>query len=127
MSFMTLGYIKYVHRSIQKLKSLIKIFKKMIQLIEQDLKYFVIQVVPRFSDADPASVAFRRVHNLNEDNITIVKQMPRGLGFGQQGGLQPTIAVITSQYFEKVAVDAVMTNKQTFVRYATVGKTINLY
>jgi hypothetical protein len=26
-------------------------------------------------DADPASVAFRRVHNLNEDNITVVKQV----------------------------------------------------
>ena len=75
-----------------------------------------------FADADPASVAFRRVHNLNEDNITVVKQMPRGLGLGQRGGLHPTIAVITSQYFEKVAVDAVMTNKQTFVRYATVGE-----
>jgi len=36
--------------------------------------------------------------------------------------LHPTIAVITAQYFEKVAVDAVMANKQTFVRYATVGK-----
>ena len=36
--------------------------------------------------------------------------------------MHPTIAVITAHYFEKVAVDAVMTNKQTFVRYATVGK-----
>jgi hypothetical protein len=35
-----------------------------------------------FADADPASVAFRRVHNLNEDNITVVKQMPRGSGSG---------------------------------------------
>jgi hypothetical protein len=36
--------------------------------------------------------------------------------------LQPTIAIITVHYFEKMAVDAVMTNKQTFVRYATVGR-----
>jgi len=35
--------------------------------------------------------------------------------------MQPTIAVITAQYFEKMAVDAMMTNKQTFMRYATVG------
>ena len=35
---------------------------------------------------------------------------------------QPTIAIITSQYFEKMAVDAMMTNRQTFVRYATVGE-----
>ena len=39
--------------------------------------------------------------------------------------MTPTIAVITSQYQEKMAVDAVMTNKQTFVRYATVGECLN--
>ena len=44
--------------------------------------------------------------------------MPRGV----EGAHQPTIAVIASQYFEKMAVDAMMTNKQTFMRYATVGK-----
>ena len=44
-------------------------------------------------------------------------------GFDSRGDklLQPTIAIITVHYFEKMAVDAVMTNKQTFVRYATVG------
>ena len=61
--------------------------------------------------------AFRRVHQ-NEEEVTIVKQMPRGV----DGSHQPTIAVITAQYFEKMAVDAMMTNKQTFMRYATVGK-----
>ena len=35
---------------------------------------------------------------------------------------QPTIAIIVGQYYEKTAVDAMMTNRQTFVRYATVGK-----
>ena len=34
---------------------------------------------------------------------------------------QPTIAIIVGQYYEKTAVDAMMTNRQTFVRYATVG------
>ena len=47
--------------------------------------------------------------------------MPRGV----EGANQPTIAVITAQYFEKMAVDAMMTNKQTFMRYATVGKTFS--
>ena len=61
--------------------------------------------------------AFRRVHQ-NEEEVTIVKQMPRGV----EGAHQPTIAVITAQYFEKMAVDAMMANKQTFMRYATVGK-----
>lgn len=36
---------------------------------------------------------------------------------------QPTIAVITAQYCEKLAVDAMLENKETFVRYTTVGKT----
>ena len=63
--------------------------------------------------------AFRRVHQ-NEEEVTIVKQMPRGV----DGAHQPTIAVITAQYFEKMAVDAMMTNKQTFMRYATVGKVL---
>ena len=35
---------------------------------------------------------------------------------------QPTIAIIVGQYYEKTAVDAMMTNRQTFVRYATVGE-----
>lgn len=35
---------------------------------------------------------------------------------------QPTIAIITAQYTEKLAVDAMMSNKETFVRYTTVGK-----
>ena len=47
--------------------------------------------------------------------------MPRGV----EGAHQPTIAVITAQYFEKMAVDAMMANKQTFMRYATVGKTFS--
>lgn len=72
---------------------------------------------------DSAAGAFRRVHQ-NEEEVTIVKQMPRGV----EGAHQPTIAVITAQYFEKMAVDAMMTNKQTFMRYATVGReTIGIF
>lgn len=35
---------------------------------------------------------------------------------------QPTIAIITAQYCEKLAVDAMLENKETFVRYTTVGE-----
>ena len=64
-------------------------------------------------------------HNLNsftraeadQEEVTVVKQMPK-----VEAAKQPTIAIITSQYFEKMAVDAMMTNRQTFVRYATVGE-----
>ena len=70
---------------------------------------------------DSATGAFRRVHSRHEgeDNVTVVKQMK-----GQIHD-QPTIAVITAHYFEKMAVDAVMKDRQTFVRYATVGQSAN--
>jgi hypothetical protein len=35
---------------------------------------------------------------------------------------QPYIAIICSQYHEKTALDQLIANRQTFVRYATVGK-----
>lgn len=42
---------------------------------------------------------------------------------------QPTIAIITAQYCEKLAVDSMLENKETFVRYTTVGKLlpVNIY
>lgn len=49
--------------------------------------------------------------------VTVVKQMPTMIS-----SKQPTIAIITAQYCEKLAVDAMIENKETFVRYTTVGK-----
>ncbi|XP_076257616.1 uncharacterized protein LOC143194790 isoform X1 [Rhynchophorus ferrugineus] len=48
--------------------------------------------------------------------VTIVKQMPT-----MASSKQPTIAIITAQYCEKLAVDAMIENRETFVRYTTVG------
>ncbi|KAG8233887.1 hypothetical protein J437_LFUL005214, partial [Ladona fulva] len=45
----------------------------------------------------------------------IVKQMPT-----IASAKQPTIAIVTAQYCEKLAVDAMIENKETFVRYTTV-------
>jgi len=39
---------------------------------------------------------------------------------------QPTVAIITAEYCEKVAVDILIENKETFVRYTTVGKNTKL-
>ncbi|XP_026823230.1 uncharacterized protein LOC113561163 isoform X3 [Rhopalosiphum maidis] len=39
---------------------------------------------------------------------------------------QPTVAIITAEYCEKVAVDILIENKETFVRYTTVGES-NVY
>ncbi|KMQ92138.1 hypothetical protein RF55_7917 [Lasius niger] len=57
--------------------------------------------------------AFTRV--VHEDTqVQVVKQMPTM-------AKQPTIAIITAQYCEKLAVDSMIENKETFVRYTTVG------
>lgn len=37
---------------------------------------------------------------------------------------QPTIAIITAQFCEKVAVDAMIDDKNTFVRYKTEGNIV---
>ena len=49
--------------------------------------------------------------------VKVVKQMPV-----QTAGQKPTIAIITSKYYEKLAVDAMMEDKTTFVKYKTEGK-----
>jgi hypothetical protein len=48
--------------------------------------------------------------------VKIVKSMPRLTGYDQ-----PTIAVITSLYCEKLAVDALIDDKTTFVKYKVEG------
>lgn len=57
----------------------------------------------------------------NENKVKVVKQMPKIVK-----AKQPTIAIITSQYCEKLAVDAMMDDQETFVRYTTVGES-NIY
>jgi len=52
--------------------------------------------------------------------VKIVKQMP-----AQAAGKKPTVAIITSRYYEKLAVDAMMQDKTTFVKYKTEG--IHMY
>lgn len=52
----------------------------------------------------------------NEDAIKVVRQMPK-----VTRSQQPTIAIITAQYYEKLAVDAMIENKDTYVRYKTEG------
>ncbi|XP_054279456.1 uncharacterized protein LOC128997788 [Macrosteles quadrilineatus] len=57
----------------------------------------------------------------HDTDVQIVKQMPTMVK-----AKQPTIAIITAQYCEKLAVDAMIENKETFVRYTTVGES-NVY
>nr|CAI5832030.1 unnamed protein product [Callosobruchus analis] len=66
--------------------------------------------------------AFTRQQSQHDTHrVTVVKQMP-----AVAGSKQPTIAIITAQYAEKLAVDAMMEDKETFVRYTTVGES-NVY
>lgn len=60
--------------------------------------------------------AFTRQQSHDAHQVTIVKQMPT-----MASSKQPTIAIITAQYCEKLAVDAMIENKETYVRYTTVG------
>jgi len=60
--------------------------------------------------------AYTRIHHEDKE-IKVVKQMPT-----IASNKQPTIAIITAQYCEKLAVDAMLENKETFVRYTTVGR-----
>ncbi|XP_076067757.1 uncharacterized protein LOC143040560 [Oratosquilla oratoria] len=57
----------------------------------------------------------------NETDVQVVRQMPT-----MASSKQPTIAIITAQYCEKLAVDSMIENQQTFVRYTTVGES-NVY
>ncbi|XP_012347913.1 uncharacterized protein LOC100867628 isoform X2 [Apis florea] len=59
--------------------------------------------------------AFTRVVH-QDTQVQVVKQMPT-----MANAKQPTIAIITAQYCEKLAVDSMIENKETFVRYTTVG------
>ena len=54
--------------------------------------------------------------------MKIVKQMPT-----QTPGKKPTVAIITSKYYEKLAVDAMMDEKTTFVKYKTEGKNVMVF
>eukprot|EP00095_Tigriopus_kingsejongensis_P000269 maker-scaffold329_size204955-snap-gene-1.21 protein:Tk00269 transcript:maker-scaffold329_size204955-snap-gene-1.21-mRNA-1 annotation:"PREDICTED: hypothetical protein LOC100649604" len=100
-------------------KELVK--RMVMELVTKKLVKAVGVGGPSVEGVDSSVGAYRRVHQ-NEDQVTVVKQMPRIV----EKSLQPTMAIITSQYHEKMAVDAVLTNKQTFVRYATVGEA-NVY
>lgn len=51
-----------------------------------------------------------------DTKVNLVKQMPK-----VNESQQPVIAIITAQYCEKLAVDSMISDKETFVRYRTAG------
>lgn len=83
---------------------------------EEDVLKIIISLQQRGLIKSMEFNSFTRIHHEDKE-IKVVKQMPT-----IASNKQPTIAVITAQYCEKVAVDAMLENKETFVRYTTVGK-----
>lgn len=57
---------------------------------------------------------FTRTTKLIDSKVNLVKQMPKVIK-----SKQPVIAIITAQYCEKLAVDSMISDKETFVRYRT--------
>lgn len=63
---------------------------------------------------------FTRTTKLIDTKVNLVKQMPKVIR-----SKQPVIAIITAQYCEKLAVDSMISDKETFVRYRTNTATTN--
>ena len=50
----------------------------------------------------------------------MVKTMPPAAQFS--AGKKPSVAIITANYYEKLAVDSMITDKTTFVKYKKGGR-----
>ncbi|XP_037919337.1 uncharacterized protein LOC119656799 isoform X4 [Hermetia illucens] len=87
---------------------------------EADVLQVIISLQNRGLIKSMAYNSYTRIHHEDKD-IKVVQQMPT-----IASNKQPTIAIITAQYCEKLAVDAMLENKETFVRYTTVGES-NVY
>ncbi|KAL9879316.1 uncharacterized protein LOC119637242 isoform X4 [Glossina fuscipes] len=87
---------------------------------EQDVILVFISLKERGLIKSMEYNSYTRIHHEDKE-IKVVKQMPT-----MASNKQPTIAIITAQYCEKLAVDAMFENKETFVRYTTVGES-NVY
>ncbi|XP_039959453.1 uncharacterized protein LOC120774133 isoform X4 [Bactrocera tryoni] len=87
---------------------------------EQDVLLVFISLKERGLIKSMEYNSYTRIHHEDKE-IKVVKQMPT-----IASNKQPTIAIITAQYCEKLAVDAMLENKETFVRYTTVGES-NVY
>ncbi|XP_059487711.1 uncharacterized protein LOC132203739 [Neocloeon triangulifer] len=64
---------------------------------------------------------FTRAAHSRSDVIQVVKAMPKVVA-----SKQPTIAVVTALYCEKLAVDSMLSDTETYVRFTTVGES-NVY
>ncbi|XP_042206747.1 uncharacterized protein LOC121855722 isoform X2 [Homarus americanus] len=83
----------------------------------EDVELFIAALTQKGLIKPMAPGCFTRVVQ-NETDVKVVRQMPT-----ITTNKQPTIAIITAHYSEKLAVDTMIENQETFVRYTTVGGT----
>lgn len=86
----------------------------------EDVQLFIAALTDKGLIKPMAPGCFTRVVQ-NETDVKVVRQMPT-----ITSNKQPTIAIITAHYSEKLAVDTMIENQETFVRYTTVGES-NIY
>lgn len=80
-------------------------------IVRQFVKELAIKEKINSTDDDQH---FTRTTKPIDTKINLVKQMPNVIK-----AKQPVIAIITAQYCEKLAVDSMISDKETFVRYRT--------
>lgn len=89
---------------------------------EQTIRQFLNELTnkEKINTTDDGKHFTRTIEPSSDTKIQLVKQMPRVIK-----SKQPVIAIITSQYCEKLAVDAMISDKETFVRYRTTTTNTN--
>ncbi|RWS06121.1 uncharacterized protein B4U79_04925 [Dinothrombium tinctorium] len=91
-----------------------------MQASEEEVHFFLNELLSKNVIKAMDNNTFMRITQ-NDTEVKLVKQMPKVIR-----SQQPTIAIITAQYAEKLAVDAMIENKDTYVRFKTEGES-NVY
>ncbi|KRX60742.1 hypothetical protein T09_9520 [Trichinella sp. T9] len=85
------------------------------------VRLYLTELMSRGLIAQLENCQWIRVNRLAEFQNAMVKQMPK-VGHSDT----PTVAIVTYLYVEKIAVDAMIENRKTYVRYKTDGES-NVY
>ncbi|XP_076366742.1 uncharacterized protein LOC143255252 isoform X2 [Tachypleus tridentatus] len=93
---------------------------KALQCTEEEIRLHISELKSKGIIKSLENGSYTRVTQ-NDKEVKMVRQIPTVIS-----SQQPSIAIITAQYCEKVAVDAMIENKDTYVRYKTEGES-NLY
>lgn len=112
-----LHYLESAYPNILPTDELSEFLKVDVATIQQQLKVLVDKNL--IKEMEPGKWVRKVLDQKTE--VKMVTQMPV-----QTQGAKPTVAIITSRYYEKLAVDSMMEDKTTFVKYKTEGES-NVY